>query len=148
MMVTPVLAASWQLAEAVPVPGAAARLGPTCMPSAALLQEGSGATPVAAVLRLVGCRLLEAPASQIRIHPPSTAAFFHPHACRNGWCDGQDVRPWVADVTAAVRPAGQANSVAYRGLYRGGAPHPRQGAGFIMMQSSLVLVADAAGRDL
>ena len=63
---------------------------------------------------------------------------------RNGWCNGQDVAPWVVDVTAALRPPGQPNSIAYRGLFRGDAPHPTQPPGFIMMQSNLALLLDAS----
>lgn len=59
---------------------------------------------------------------------------------RNGWCDGQDVKPWVADVTAALAPTGAQNTVVYRGLFRGADPQPQQQqAGYIMMQANLVL---------
>ena len=36
---------------------------------------------------------------------------------RGGWCPGQDVPPWRADVTADVRP-GAPNTIRYRGLWR------------------------------
>lgn len=36
---------------------------------------------------------------------------------RGGWCPGQDVPPWRADVTADVR-LGAANAITYRGLFR------------------------------
>ena len=66
--------------------------------------------------------------------------------CRAGWCPGTAVRPWVADVSAALAPAGQPNSIVYRGLYNGsgrynGSADPEEGqlAAYIMMESSLVL---------
>lgn len=65
--------------------------------------------------------------------------------CRAGWCPGSAIRPWVADVSAALAPAGQPNSIVYRGLYNGTTPHPQadlqdgQLAAYIMMESSLVL---------
>ncbi len=36
---------------------------------------------------------------------------------RGGWCPGQDVPPWRADITADVRP-GAPNHIRYRGLFR------------------------------
>jgi hypothetical protein len=52
----------------------------------------------------------------------------------------------VADVSAALAPAGQPNSIVYRGLYNGsgrynGSADPEEGqlAAYIMMESSLVL---------
>ncbi|GAB4819720.1 hypothetical protein N2152v2_006766 [Parachlorella kessleri] len=56
---------------------------------------------------------------------------------RNGWCDGQDVKPWVADITKDMRPAGGGNSLLYLGLYRAQDPNPQQPPGFIMMQANL-----------
>lgn len=37
---------------------------------------------------------------------------------RGGWCPGQDVAPWVVDVTADVTP-GQANTLSYRTEFNG-----------------------------
>ncbi|PRW21088.1 Peptide-N(4)-(N-acetyl-beta-D-glucosaminyl)a sparagine amidase F [Chlorella sorokiniana] len=49
---------------------------------------------------------------------------------RNGWCPGQDVAPWVADVTAALSPLGQLNSIAYCGaLVNGSEPRGSKHSG-------------------
>jgi hypothetical protein len=37
---------------------------------------------------------------------------------RGGWCPGQDVKPWVVDVTGDVVIGGE-NVITYRGLYHG-----------------------------
>lgn len=37
---------------------------------------------------------------------------------RGGWCPGQEVEPWVIDVTASVTP-GEPATITYRGLYEG-----------------------------
>lgn len=59
---------------------------------------------------------------------------------RNGWCDGQDVKAWVADITADVAPAeGTTNTIVYYGLLHGQDPQPQQPPGYILMQSNLVL---------
>lgn len=56
---------------------------------------------------------------------------------RNGWCPGQDVAPWAADVTAALSPEGQLNSLTYRGALLNGS-EPAIPAGVLLMQSNLV----------
>lgn len=63
------------------------------------------------------------------------------HFGRNGWCDGQNVRPWVVDVTKDLEPAqsNAQNVVEYLGLFEGHDPDPAAIPGYIMMQSSLVL---------
>jgi hypothetical protein len=55
---------------------------------------------------------------------------------RGGWCPGQQVEPWVADVTADVTPGTMA-TIAYRGLFAG-APPP-DGSGQIVLSSWLVV---------
>lgn len=58
---------------------------------------------------------------------------------RNGWCDGQNVRPWLADVTADLHGEGKGENVAeYTGLFEGRDPHPETTPGFIMMESAIV----------
>ncbi len=50
---------------------------------------------------------------------------------RGGWCPGLDVKPWVADVTEALRPG--ENVITYRGLFEGTDYVPRpsgRGDGF------------------
>ena len=58
---------------------------------------------------------------------------------RNGWCDGQNVQPFVADITADLQRAGsgKANTVEYTGLYRGQDPDPDGVPGYIMQTSSI-----------
>ena len=55
---------------------------------------------------------------------------------RGGWCPGQQVEPWVVDVTAAVTP-GQTAAVTYRGLLDG--MDPPDNAGDIVFTSYLVV---------
>ncbi|MBI5546633.1 MAG: hypothetical protein HY901_22350 [Deltaproteobacteria bacterium] len=56
---------------------------------------------------------------------------------RGGWCPGQQVDPWVVDVTSEVTP-GQAATVSYRGLFQDAEP-PADGAGNVLMVSYLVI---------
>ncbi|MFO0759392.1 MAG: peptide-N-glycosidase F-related protein [Byssovorax sp.] len=56
---------------------------------------------------------------------------------RGGWCPGQQVDPWVQDVTADVTP-GQTATVSYRGLFKNIDPPP-DGSGDIDMVSYLVI---------
>src|SRR4029077_3692313 len=56
---------------------------------------------------------------------------------RGGWCPGQQVNPWVVDVTAEVTP-GQTAMVSYRGLYKAADPPP-DGSGNIDLVSYLVV---------
>ena len=56
---------------------------------------------------------------------------------RGGWCPGQQVDPWVVDVTADVVP-GQTATLSYRGLFNDIDPPP-DGAGDIAMVSYLVV---------
>ena len=55
---------------------------------------------------------------------------------RGGWCPGQQVEPWVVDVTADVTP-GQNVTVSYEGLFNGNTPPDN--AGNIRMASYLVV---------
>ncbi|BDA49567.1 hypothetical protein COCOBI_14-1860 [Coccomyxa sp. Obi] len=58
---------------------------------------------------------------------------------RNGWCDGQNVRPWLADVTADLLGEGGGENVAeYIGLFEGRDPDPETTPGFIMMESAII----------
>ena len=54
---------------------------------------------------------------------------------RGGWCPGQQVAPWVTDVTANVTP-GMSATVQYQGLYQ--MKQPPDGAGNIDLVSYLV----------
>ncbi|XP_072109517.1 uncharacterized protein [Mobula birostris] len=56
---------------------------------------------------------------------------------RNGWCDGQDVAPWISDVTKQVNMIGL-NSIIYFGWFNGKDPNPKQNPGEIVMYSYLV----------
>lgn len=68
---------------------------------------------------------------------------------RGGWCDGQQVDPWVADVDVtgdlAAPGSGRNNEVRYRGLHLGRDPAPTRNPGYIMMESSIVLYGDVGG---
>ncbi len=55
---------------------------------------------------------------------------------RGGWCPGQHVPPFVADVTAEVTP-GETATISYRGLFDGDAPP--DASGNIVMSSYLVV---------
>ena len=55
---------------------------------------------------------------------------------RGGWCPGQQVQPWVVDVTANVTP-GQTATIEYEGLYK--SLEPPDSAGNIVMTSYLVV---------
>ncbi len=51
---------------------------------------------------------------------------------RGGWCPGQDVKPWVVDLTADVR-RDDSNTITYESLFRGGIYRPEpsgRGGGF------------------
>ncbi len=54
---------------------------------------------------------------------------------RGGWCPGQKVHPWIADVTTNVMP-GMDATISYRGLF--GANDPPDDSGNIVMTSYLV----------
>ncbi len=60
---------------------------------------------------------------------------------RNGWCDGQNVRPWVADVTDDLKTkhSDAKNVIEYLGLFNDHDPDPEATPGYIMMESSLIL---------
>ena len=58
---------------------------------------------------------------------------------RNGWCDGMNVNPWIIDITALVKPAGEINLIEYVGLYNGSTPNPTSNPGQILMSSYLIL---------
>jgi hypothetical protein len=55
---------------------------------------------------------------------------------RDGWFDGNKVRPWLTDVTSRVDP-GSNVTVQYWGLFEGHTPHPTQNPGDIIMWSWL-----------
>jgi len=59
---------------------------------------------------------------------------------RDGWCDGQNVSPWVEDITAQVN-MGEENRIRYFGYFNGSDPNPSPvtNAGNIIMYSYLVL---------
>ncbi|XP_033729101.1 LOW QUALITY PROTEIN: uncharacterized protein LOC117318180 [Pecten maximus] len=57
---------------------------------------------------------------------------------RNGWCDGQNVLPWVIDVTDQLGPPGTDNVLSYFGWYNGTDPNPKQNPGIIILYSYLV----------
>ena len=56
---------------------------------------------------------------------------------RDGWCDGENVNPWVEDITSQVR-LGETNNIRYFGLFNGTDPNPKINPGNIIMYSYLV----------
>eukprot|EP00118_Oscarella_pearsei_P025576 m.308403 g.308403 ORF g.308403 m.308403 type:complete len:657 (+) comp43948_c0_seq1:423-2393(+) len=56
---------------------------------------------------------------------------------RDGWCDGQEVSPWVVDITHQVH-IGEMNDVSYVGWFNGTDPHPTRKPGYIIMYSNIV----------
>ena len=69
---------------------------------------------------------------------------------RDGWCDGQEVIPWVVDITSAVKPSN--NTIQYFGWFNNTDPNPTRDPGEIIMYSYLVyykyLDAEISGADL
>jgi len=71
---------------------------------------------------------------------------------RDGWCDGQNVRPWVVDVTDQILWVGDhkenmlvdspINQVTYFGWFNGGDPKATDDSGSIFMYSWLVFYYD------
>ena len=77
---------------------------------------------------------------------------------RDGWCDGQNVRPWITDVThdvrivtspsrvmdshrsmlKTVRDSASVNSVHYQGYFNGSDPNPKKTPGIMIVASYLV----------
>ena len=57
---------------------------------------------------------------------------------RDGWCDGQEVLPWVVDITECVHQG--KNDVKYFGLFNGKDPDPdpKVVPGYIMMYSNVI----------
>jgi len=56
---------------------------------------------------------------------------------RNGWCDGQNIAPWVEDITAQL-DFDKENKIRYFGYFNGTDPDPKQNPGNIIMYSYLV----------
>ncbi|XP_065183905.1 uncharacterized protein LOC135814671 isoform X1 [Sycon ciliatum] len=57
---------------------------------------------------------------------------------RDGWCDGQEVDPWVVDITNQVKMDGSKNTVFYQGYFNGKTPNPEQNPGYMAVYSELV----------
>ena len=57
---------------------------------------------------------------------------------RDGWCDGQEVTPWVVDITQQVTFGGATNTIRYYGWFNGTDPNPTRDPGNIIMYSYLV----------
>ena len=58
---------------------------------------------------------------------------------RDGWCDGQEVDPWIVDITDQVNIGGGINRITYVGLFDGKTPNPTGNPGYIIMYSNIVL---------
>lgn len=59
---------------------------------------------------------------------------------RNGWCDGQQVDPWVIDITSDLEPTSE-NTIKYFGWFRGGDPDPKQNPGVITLNAYVAIYA-------
>ena len=57
---------------------------------------------------------------------------------RDGWCDGQEVDPWLEDVTDQVKMDQAVNTISYHGYFNGKDPAPTSEPGYIIMHSFLV----------
>eukprot|EP00795_Rhopilema_esculentum_P014430 gene14430-5486_t len=57
---------------------------------------------------------------------------------RDGWCDGQEVDPWLEDITDQVKMNEQVNVITYRGYFNGKDPAPKSNPGYIIMHSFIV----------
>ena len=57
---------------------------------------------------------------------------------RGGWCDGQEVTPWVVDITEQIKFNGMTNSIQYYGWYNEKDPNPTRNPGNIIMYTYLV----------
>lgn len=55
---------------------------------------------------------------------------------RDGWCDGQEVIPWVVDITSALKSS--YNTIEYFGWFNNTDPNPTRDPGLIRMYSYLV----------
>ena len=55
---------------------------------------------------------------------------------RDGWCDGQQVEPWVFDITSDLQASN--NSISYFGWFDGKDPNPTENPGVIRLVSYLV----------
>lgn len=56
---------------------------------------------------------------------------------RDGWCPGQDIVPWVVDVTDQINKD-TGNTITYYGWFNGTDPNPAKNPGDIMMTSFLI----------
>ena len=57
---------------------------------------------------------------------------------RDGWCDGQEVKPWVVDITNQLSTK-SLNTITYHGYYNHSDPNPTVKPGYIIMYSFLSL---------
>ena len=57
---------------------------------------------------------------------------------RDGWCDGQEVNPWIEDISDQVKFNEQTNSISYHGYFNDKDPAPKANPGYIIMHSFLV----------
>ena len=62
---------------------------------------------------------------------------------RDGWCDGQQVNPWVFDITSQLDLHSN-NTIVYSGLFNGTDPNPTENPGVIIMSSYLVYYRKAS----
>lgn len=56
---------------------------------------------------------------------------------RDGWCDGQQVNPWLIDISKDIDRT-KTNTINYFGLFNHTDPHPQKNPGIISLYSYLV----------
>ena len=56
---------------------------------------------------------------------------------RNGWCDGQNITPWVEDITDQVDFDAE-NNIRYYAYFNGTDPDPKSNPGNIIMYSYII----------
>lgn len=62
---------------------------------------------------------------------------------RDGWCDGQEIEPWVVDITGHLNlDPSIINTILYQGYFNDHTPNPQQQPGEITIYSELVYYTD------
>ena len=62
---------------------------------------------------------------------------------RDGWCDGQEIEPWVVDITKQISLDHTAtNTILYQGYFNDRTPNPTTSPGVITIYSELVFYTE------
>ncbi|OQV13123.1 hypothetical protein BV898_12663 [Hypsibius exemplaris] len=57
---------------------------------------------------------------------------------RNGWCPGENILPWVVDITDQIQLDGQENHIRYYGQFNNSDPNPTSNPGNIIISAYMV----------